>query len=388
MFRVIAFLILLLPLTPSPRPAGPSWFTAADAAVLHRAAHLMVHRAPATVAKRLLRAHAASSAVVGRDGRTLNLVLPDGTRAAILPRSPHPAALLPSFRPLIRTRAGSGQRAIVLEPFHEELALPGSEGPDEASALRAAGFNVDVFTDQQVTVQTMLSLTNYNLVYMLVHSGINQYGEGVIATGQIATPDPAVKPYYQDHSVIVTGVAGTSTNYFGVVSEFFAWHAGQFPPDSIVIADGCSLLQAPLLWKAFQSHGVSTMVGWDAEAMSPDEVAAGQQFTAAFAGGASVADAIASVSAKGYGQSDVLGVIGHFGYLGDGSLTVNDVLSPHPTPTALPTSLPIPTATPVPPTSTPRPTATPTATSAPSAPHGLRAWPHIPPLSGVHVQRP
>ncbi len=381
MVRVIVFLILLLPLAPAHGSPVP-WFTSADASVLHRAALLMAHHSPQSVARLLRRDHAVTSAAVGRDGKTLTLVLPDGVPAAILPRLSRRATLVPALRTLARSHAGTGAKAIVLEPFHAELALPDAEGPNEAAALRAAGFSVETLTDQQVTVQTMLSLSQYNLVYMLTHSGVNQYGEGLIATGEVANPDPAVKPYYQDKSVIVTGVAGSTTNYFGVVSEFFAWHSAQFPPDSMVFFDGCSLLHAPLLWNALQSHGVSTMVSWDADAMSPDEVAAGERFTAAFTSGSSVADSIAHLAAKGYGQSGVMGITAHVGYLGDGTLRVQDVLSPHPTPTPLPTL--VPTVTPaVSPTPTPEP-----AIPSPTARTGSGpAWPRLPPLSGVHIPR-
>jgi hypothetical protein len=220
----------------------------------------------------------------------------------------------------------------------------------------------------------MLSLSNYNVIYMFVHSGSNQWGESLIATGVEAhsgPADPTFLPYLRDKTAIVTGVAGTTTNYYGVVSEFFQYHVGPFPQDALIFINGCSLLNASLLWNDLAAKNVGSMVTWDGEVMSPDEGAAASTFFDAFTHGQSVSDSVASVLAHGYGQSTVGSTISHLGYRGVASLTLPEIVHP-PAPTPAPTD-------------TPSPMPSPTATSTPTPTAGPYQWPQPPPLgSGIH----
>jgi hypothetical protein len=264
---------------------------------------------------------------------------------------------------MVRVDGSSAAHAIVLEPFASELNLGSSAGTPESDALRASGFSVDEAYDTDVSVSLMSTLSHYSVVYILTHSGVNAQGEGVIATGEVANPDPNVKPLLDDHTVIIVGIAGSDTKYYGVLSGYFSEHVGRFPPNSLVFVNGCSILRGTLVWGALAAQGVRAMVSWDNESAAPDDGTAGQQFFDELAAGETVAGAVSRVVSAGHGVSVIGGTAAHFGYVGDGDFTLHDVLDP-------------PTATPVPsPTPTASPSAAPTTPTATPARRHRARWP-------------
>lgn len=361
--RLFLFVSLLIPLLRHD-PAGHR-NVPRDTALLGQAAVRLAHHRLATVSRWLESQNGVASALRGGDGRTLDIRFTDGSESVVLP------ALPPVTHRVSRTIAGlavshtsemGAGRAIVLEPFAAELNLGPDAGDAEVTALKSDGFSVDQAYDGAVTVSTIDSLPRYNVVYMLTHSGVNAQGEGVIATGQVANGDPSMQPYLDDHTVLIVGVAGSETKYYGVLSGYFTQHTGQFPPESLMVVNGCSMLRASLVWQALAAHNVRTMVSWDNEGRANDDVAAAQTFFQSMAGGKSVSDSVADVARSGFGTSIVDGTVARFGYLGDGSLTLHDVLVP-------PTSTPPPT-----PTIMPSSTALPTASASP-IPHRPYTWP-------------
>jgi hypothetical protein len=347
--------VLLSALVPSHRQAGAQPWSPTDNAILSSASSRLAHTAPPTILAWLNRQHAVENAAIGRDGRTIDIVFRGGTEAAILPASlawsGTPAQQSTRrFRPLARAQSSVG-RALVLEPFATELTLGPHAGDIEVNDLQYAGFHVDQAYDEAVTVSSMASLSHYNVVYMLTHSGVNQWGEGVIATGQLADGDPAVAPLIQDHSVIEVGVVGSTQRYYGILSHYIQTYEGQFPQNAIVFLNGCSLLKATLLWQALSTKGVATMISWDEDSHYWDDSSSAAAFYATMIHGATVSQALDSVRAQGLGVSTSVAFNSHIGYLGDGGVTLTQAAGSSPTasatlaPTATATATP--TLTPV-----------------------------------------
>lgn len=376
--RLALLLALLIPLSGHRRSAGR------ENALAHRAligqAALRFGRAPQERVLGWLREQpGVASAGLGRDGKTVDLRFFDGSEAAILPRIPVESAIRPAshatvVRPHLQVPGG---RALVLEPFATELGLGSRAGEAEAVSLRSAGFAVDQAYDGQVDVALMRTLAQYNVVYILTHSGVNPEGEGVIATGQLANSDPSVQPLLDDHTVMIVGVVGTPDMFYGLLSGYFREHASPFPLDSLWFINGCSMLKGSLVWHALASLNVRAMVSWDDEAMQNEDAVSAQLFFQSLAAGKTVSQAIADVVAAGHGRSVVGTTAGQLGYLGDGAFTLRDVLT-QPTPTITPT--PTDTSTPLP---------TPTATASPTAtPFVHRPWPApIAWKTVIHVHR-
>lgn len=263
-------------------------------------------------------------------------------------------------------------RALVLEPFGTDLGFGTDAGGAVVSALTNAGFKVDVMRDNQVTVPVMQSLTQYSVIYLETHSQTVD-NHGFILTGdQDATDYGAMRrdcavsnPSY---CALMQGFAGhDNAHLYNAITDRFIQDdvSGAFPNSSLIFINGCNLLQAPSFWSALSARNSDVMVSWDDEVESAITEQSAALFFKDLAGGMSVKDAVAAVTAAGLGTSTFTdpftgqAFVAHLGYLGDGSDTLANALTgADPPVTITPTTTATATATPKP-TTRPKPTATP-----------------------------
>lgn len=346
-----------------------------DMAVTGKASVMRSHAGMQQVRLWLDRQPSVSRSSGGRDGTTISIYFRDGFHTGILwPRAHSHTRIRPSVlvSPVNRVNRmlQTGRRAIVLEPFRTELQLGPDAGASETSALQAAGYKVDTFSDAGVNVDVMKTLGTYNVVYDDTHSGVNEYGEGVVATGQVYNANTDLEQYMHEFSVMPVAVAGSPLLFYGVLSRFVQSHMDAFPPESIVFWNGCDMLRASRVWTALQQKGVVAMVSWDGEVLPSDAVDSAGTFFGALSSGADVIHAMAAVRSAGQGTSHVDGqAIARLDFVGEGRATLSGLLSPEqPTPAmiASPTALP-PTSNPTP-TTTPLPVSTATLTPGANVP--------------------
>ncbi len=304
------------------------------------ASHRLRGDSPTSVVTWLRRQRSVASAAVGRDGHTLSVQFRSGLNAAVLPDSKSAAVPVPMFSRHVEVRTGPSAtrpRALVLEPFATSLNLGPNAGAIEADDLQSAGYQVDQLRDSAVTIGTMETLANYNVVYMVTHSGVNQWGEGVVSTGEVANNDPSIESMVKEFSVLIVGVAGSDQLYYGIMSRFVQYHVGQFPSHSIMFINGCSMLSASLFWKALANKGVGAMISWDHDALAMDDVSTADDFFSAMYRGKDIADAATAVRADGLGVSRPENQpVANFGYLGDGTITLATAARATPTTTSTP----------------------------------------------------
>lgn len=319
---------LLWPFTGTAAQATASLRLAADTRLLRRAAQAASHEGSGTLLRWLRDRRLVRSATLGLDGRTIDVTFRDGVQTAVLPSTPRSARILPPPVPVAFRRtlaATGGPRAIVLDPFARN---PGFDtGEAEVVDLQRAGFHVDHLVNEAVTVNVMASLSNYDVVYLDTHSGVNQWGEGVIVTGQLANADPTLAPLIKDHSVWIVGVAGDSHLYYSILSPYITTFLGTFPAHALVFFNGCSLLKSTLLWQALAAKGVGVMVSWDDEVRIQDGTAAGAAFFQVMDGEATVSEAVTALRANARGVSLANGTISQLGYVGDGAVTLREAAS-------------------------------------------------------------
>lgn len=368
--RLSLLVLALLALVPGVVHSQPRYTRPHINGVLGTAQLRLAHQAPTRVVRWLRRQPVVASAWPMGGG--VEIHFRGGIQADLLPRdhlSPLPAARLRlAPRPESRVRAlpplGAGRRALLLFPFGQDMNLLAHADALQAQ-LQAAGFTVDRLDGADVTVPSMATISHYDLVYMVTHSSSNQYGEAVIATGQVADSNhviPAFVPLINEGSVIITGVAGTTTRYYGIRTRFVRDHLdGQFPAHSLLFFNGCNLTQGTYLWRFLAERGAATMVAWDNDVVTLDYAPTGTAFFDLMLQGDTVAQSIATMEARGQGISYWAGNRATLQYVGDGTLTLDGRSSATPTPAPRPTATPLPTATA---TSTPLPTATPVPTRA------------------------
>jgi hypothetical protein len=374
--RLVLALVAAIALGPSADGRAGSTRGVGTSADLHllRQASLLLGRHKREIVLSWLRHQAhVSGAELGPDGRTLEIAFRDGLRTVIFAAT-GPASVARSIdrvsaRRLPATRAADGRRrALVLEPFATELGLGPHSGDLISQTLADTGFEVDAAYDGAVTVLSMEDLWHYDVVYMDTHSGVNQYGEGVVGTGQLADGDPAVEQLVKEGSVLIGGVAGSSQLYYGILSGFVMLHEQQFPAGALLFVNGCTLLKGTAFWYALAARGAGAMISWSDDVAPVPAAVAGNLVVADLASHFSVADTVAQAPRQGYAFTNAEGGPAHLGYLGDGSLTLwpEAAATPTPSPIAASGETPVgplalsPTVTP-----TASPTPTPMATSRP-----------------------
>jgi hypothetical protein len=364
--RLVALVALLAAgLAAAPRSASADL---ADAALFRQAAMTLGRGTPLSVARWLDRQPAVRAARLGADGRTLTIHFADGSRGVILPPVTRMTRLSLRPRALLQSQAQSGQsgKAAAFEPFATELGLSPASFDPVVSYLHQSGYAVDAEYDGQVTLATMATLAQYNVVYILSHSGVEDNGTGVLATAQETACKPHTSP---DGTVQAVAVWGVSTCYLAITQTFIE-KLPHFPWNSVVFLNGCTLLASHPFWVSLANQGVGTMVSWNGDALGQDDFLTAQAFFGEMQGGLSVSSAVDALLSLGYGRSSYQGKIATLGYRGDGTLTLKTAaaaVAPSVTPTLIPTDTPAPTRTPVPTPPAPGDTATPAATATASA---------------------
>jgi hypothetical protein len=251
--------------------------------------------------------------------------------------------------------SAQGTRAIVLEPFADELNLGPSAGQQEAGFLTTAGFTVDIKRDTDVTVETMENLSGYSVVYMETHAGALSGGDAIVVTGQVSPAQVNSSPYaalYAEHSLMQAFVAGQQRPvlYNAITSIFVQHHMSAFSNSSIVFLNGCEILAAPLFWSALQGKNVGTLISWDQQVYSDIDERAADVVLGQLQKGGTVASSVGAAEAQGLGTSIGGGTIAHLGFLGYADNTLAHAMANDQIPTVTPTPTLTPTAT-----ATPRP---------------------------------
>jgi hypothetical protein len=259
-------------------------------------------------------------------------------------------------------------KALVLEPFGTQLGFGPDAGSDVVAALTSAGFSVDVLRDDAVTVPAMQNMSQYSVIYLETHSQTVD-NHGFVLTGDQDAADYApmrrdCAPSNPNFCALMQGFAGhDSTHLYNAITDRFIQDdlTGLFPNSSIIVINGCNLLQAPSFWTALSTKNSGVMVSWDDEVDSAITEPSASLLFKDLAAGMSVKDAIAAVTAAGLGISTFTDPFtnqsydAHLGFLGDGTDTLARArdgaapeITPIPSPTAKPTAKPKPTATPKP----------------------------------------
>lgn len=358
----IAIVLLSLPQLPAVARGAPGSHpvSASDLTLARHVSHLAA-RSPGAARQWATEQPGIIRVVLGRDRATLDLFFHDGAELVVLPRTPRSRPFIPLFR-ASHSAAGApaGGRAVVLEPFQDELGLPANAGQIVVDNLKKAGFTVDIFRNNQVTVNLLLHMSDYSVIYLETHSGTLQNGDAILNTASTDYTNykAYMSEYGGDGSVKQALSAGTGTIYLAITGKFVAAHVPLFPDSSFIYLDGCDIYGADLFWHDLQSKNVGAMVTWDSHVFQPSAETADEYMFGQLAAGKSLTESLDYTAAAGYAVG--LGDQGtaHLKMRGDGRITLEKArteATPEPTATDTPTVTPTPGPTD---TATPSPSAT------------------------------
>jgi len=163
--------------------------------------------------------------------------------------------------------SSSERKAAILD--HLSLTMPNQTFVDTAtSILQQAGYSVDYYQGEKVTVDLFRNLPTYgySIVILRVHSGANA---DLKAVGFFtAEPYSTTKYLYEqlDGQLVKIYYNATSDGgnqeYFGINKNFIEKSAKGTFPNATIIMMGCEGLAFPDMAKAFVGKGAKVYVGW------------------------------------------------------------------------------------------------------------------------------
>ena len=235
---------------------------------------------------------------------------------------------------------GRAPRALVLEPFAADLGEGDVAGQPQVSALKRAGFSVDVYVNGAVTIPLLEGMAAYSVIYIESHSGVLPHGDAFVLDGE-RNPDP-YRNLFLDGSVVQGGPETDPGDlYVGVTHSFIQKHTGTFPDSSLVFLNGCSILTAPTFWQTLLEKNVGAIVSWTGQTDSKVAESAAAYVFGRMASGASVASAVSETRGAGLGESSTVYGDAQLDFRGDGNDTLaSAAVEATPRPTAAPTPTP------------------------------------------------
>ena len=136
-----------------------------------------------------------------------------------------------------------------------------------SSMLEVAGYQVDVFSGEDVTVEFYKDLAThgYSLILLRTHSSdVDPTGEIGLFTSELYREDHWVMEQLRGrlaYGHLIANAGGPA--YFAVVAAFVREEMrGQFD-DTLLIISGCKSLATPQLAQAFLDRGASAVIGWN-----------------------------------------------------------------------------------------------------------------------------
>ena len=204
------------------------------------------------------------NAEVGEDGVSIWIEYKSGVEGIILTEPFRSLGGFPastSYRSNL-PRGYADKNAIILLPFNSVPDYEDESVEVISTYLQQSGYTVpDTYCNEEVTVDLMKTLYNYDFIYMATHGATRSFPRDVsILTGQIADSNIFYELWtYLINAEIQIGTAG-GNSYFALSENFFTPYTY---PDSFVYMNACSSLKNDSLADAFLNNGASVYLGWD-----------------------------------------------------------------------------------------------------------------------------
>ncbi len=159
-------------------------------------------------------------------------------------------------------------RAAIVDQL--SLTAPNRDFSDTATdTLRKAGYEVDYYAGEQVTVNFYRNLPqlNYDLIILRTHStAIVSRGEDEVPTVSLFTNEPYSRDRYYEEQV--AGYLGFASYFdggpqvFGITADFVRSAMNGRFDDTVILMMGCDGLRNDEAAEAFIERGASSYVSW------------------------------------------------------------------------------------------------------------------------------
>ena len=175
--------------------------------------------------------------------------------------------------PLQAVSAGiQSVKALVMDPY--KLAISNSSVVNELLSSNG-NIQVDYLKGENVTLQTFMTLKDYDIIYYVGHGAINNDGMVAISSGEVFSEEKL--EYYENfikkmglnpirpdgrHKYIFRFAPWIGSATLGITSDFISDLSKQLKA-TIVYVDACHSMESSSMAKAFRDNGAKSYIGWD-----------------------------------------------------------------------------------------------------------------------------
>lgn len=173
-----------------------------------------------------------------------------------------------TFLPVLPGNPGAGRIALVADSLAEDYPNPGLID-HIARVLREAGYRVEVYYNESVSMELYSRLTGYDVVILRIHGGKAVYrgpDGGLHRINGLFTGLPwreEYEPYRASWVATRAFPYGSNRAYLAVLPRFFEERlVGRFRPGSVVVVASCYSLYTRDIADALAEKGLSGFIGW------------------------------------------------------------------------------------------------------------------------------
>ena len=172
------------------------------------------------------------------------------------------------------------QMLLELVPEYEGEVGAFSIYPSIRSVAEVLGTRYQYIEDEEVTVDSMKKISDYNVVVFQGHGAYNESTHSALVTGEQAPTFGEIKKYKDDiadgciaitSSIFQGDVDGGITRYFAVTSKFFEKYLGKMD-NTFVYLGACLSAKDSVLAQSFIDKGAKVVLGFDDTVCMPYEM--------------------------------------------------------------------------------------------------------------------
>jgi len=209
------------------------------------------------------------NAEVGGDDISIWIKYKSGIEGIILSGLPISTSYRSNFLTKSTKTTSTNQKAIILLPFDSVQDCEDKSVEAISTYLQQSGYssdNIERYRDEEVTVNLMTTLSDYNFIYMTTHGGVGPIVHDIsITTGEIADENvfAALLTQLTNFEIQVVSISGVSGYYWALNHKFFEHYTYQGYPGSFVYINACNSFKNDSLADVFLNNGASVYLGWD-----------------------------------------------------------------------------------------------------------------------------
>jgi hypothetical protein len=132
---------------------------------------------------------------------------------------------------------------------------------DVKNILEKVGFKVDLYLEENFSLESLRNLSKYKTILIISHGGLNRYGDFCFLSGE-KVEIPISLGFYYHQGIGIGTYDGAKGNYLNICPPFFDYEDIIFSSGSSLFFCACRSLQNNSLAELLNKRGLGMYLGW------------------------------------------------------------------------------------------------------------------------------